>query len=277
MTGTRLNLLTTTTNGRRRHPGRIRIRPRPGVHPDGASVSSGAAPSAVPMDPRGKRSAMSTANHARGQASESTTGQWMFSVDDHVVEPPDLWSRRLPSKYREEGPHVVTNEDGEQMWVYNGKTKSISEQGARLFSRPGLRDLMDIPMTFDDLRPGCFDPLERVKDMDAAMVQRVGVFPVLSALRRPGVPRGSRQGDRPRLRARLQRLDRRGVARWRPRPIGPARHRPALGHRLGVRGVAALRCGGCPDVHLSGEPVPARPPVNVRQGPLLGSTVPRRR
>ena len=31
----------------------------------------------------------------------------IISVDDHVVEPPDLWTTRLPEKYRDRGPRVV--------------------------------------------------------------------------------------------------------------------------------------------------------------------------
>lgn len=30
----------------------------------------------------------------------------IISLDDHVIEPPDLWSDRLPAKYREVGPRV---------------------------------------------------------------------------------------------------------------------------------------------------------------------------
>ncbi len=32
---------------------------------------------------------------------------WIVSLDDHVVEPPDVWSKRLPAKYRDIGPHIV--------------------------------------------------------------------------------------------------------------------------------------------------------------------------
>ena len=31
----------------------------------------------------------------------------IISVDDHVIEPPDLWTSRLPAKYHETGPRVV--------------------------------------------------------------------------------------------------------------------------------------------------------------------------
>ena len=31
----------------------------------------------------------------------------IISVDDHVVEPPDLWTSRLPAKYQDRAPRVV--------------------------------------------------------------------------------------------------------------------------------------------------------------------------
>ena len=38
---------------------------------------------------------------------------WIVSLDDHIVEPPDLWSSRLPAKYRDVGPHVVMAPSGQ--------------------------------------------------------------------------------------------------------------------------------------------------------------------
>ena len=32
---------------------------------------------------------------------------WIISVDDHVIEPPHLWERWLPAKFRARGPRVV--------------------------------------------------------------------------------------------------------------------------------------------------------------------------
>ena len=31
----------------------------------------------------------------------------IISVDDHVLETPDIWNDRLPRRYRELGPQVV--------------------------------------------------------------------------------------------------------------------------------------------------------------------------
>ena len=41
----------------------------------------------------------------------------IISVDDHVVEPPDLWQSRLPAKYKDRGPRIVRDpESGVEVW-----------------------------------------------------------------------------------------------------------------------------------------------------------------
>jgi len=44
----------------------------------------------------------------------------VISVDDHIVEPPDTFTGRLPRKFADRAPKVVDNEDGGQTWVYDG-------------------------------------------------------------------------------------------------------------------------------------------------------------
>ena len=47
----------------------------------------------------------------------------IISVDDHVLEPPDLWTSRLPARFRDRGPRVVrergllTRTDGSAGWI----------------------------------------------------------------------------------------------------------------------------------------------------------------
>jgi hypothetical protein len=43
----------------------------------------------------------------------------LFSVDDHIVEPPGIWVDRVPAAYKDRVPHVV-EADGRQMWVWDG-------------------------------------------------------------------------------------------------------------------------------------------------------------
>ena len=101
----------------------------------------------------------------------------MISVDDHVVEPPDVWTSRLPAKYAEDCPHTV-EEDGKVVWVYGARRKALAELGGRLF-RPetGKRDLVDFPVQYDELRPGCYEPKARVADLDDAGIAASVCFP----------------------------------------------------------------------------------------------------
>jgi len=45
----------------------------------------------------------------------------LVSVDDHVVEPPDMFEGHIPSKYRDLAPKVVTKEGGIDAWVFEGQ------------------------------------------------------------------------------------------------------------------------------------------------------------
>ena len=58
----------------------------------------------------------------------------MVSVDDHVVEPPDLFEGRLPAKYVDLAPKFVTNEDGAQ------KTGAVFRHDQLFVNLPALID-----------------------------------------------------------------------------------------------------------------------------------------
>ena len=36
----------------------------------------------------------------------------LVSVDDHVVEPPDMFDGHIPAKWKDSAPKVVTGDDG---------------------------------------------------------------------------------------------------------------------------------------------------------------------
>ena len=58
------------------------------------------------------------------------------------------------------------------------------------------------PTAFDEMRPGCYDVDERIKDMNAAGVLASMNFPSLPGLLRSALRRRSRQGPRARRRSR---------------------------------------------------------------------------
>ena len=45
----------------------------------------------------------------------------MLSVDDHAIEPPDLFFGRMPAKYKDETPRVAQYANGDERWVVEGK------------------------------------------------------------------------------------------------------------------------------------------------------------
>ena len=44
----------------------------------------------------------------------------LVSVDDHTVEPPDMWDKHVPAKYKDLAPKLVKKPDGADVWVYEG-------------------------------------------------------------------------------------------------------------------------------------------------------------
>jgi hypothetical protein len=44
----------------------------------------------------------------------------LVSVDDHVVEPPDTFSGRLPAAMQDDAPKVVVDDTGAQVWEFAG-------------------------------------------------------------------------------------------------------------------------------------------------------------
>jgi predicted TIM-barrel fold metal-dependent hydrolase len=99
----------------------------------------------------------------------------LVSVDDHVVEPPDLFQDRLPARFADLAPRFITREDGTNAWLYEGQEIPNVALNA-VAGRPPEEYGME-PTSFDQLRPGCYDVDERVKDMDANGVLGSLCFP----------------------------------------------------------------------------------------------------
>jgi predicted TIM-barrel fold metal-dependent hydrolase len=102
----------------------------------------------------------------------------VMSADDHLIEPAHLWADRVPAKYRDSCPRVVTV-DGRQAWLYEDELTYINMGSCRPL--PGMPEegFPPAPGTanFDEIRPGCFDPVERLRDMDTDGVWGQLCFP----------------------------------------------------------------------------------------------------
>jgi predicted TIM-barrel fold metal-dependent hydrolase len=120
---------------------------------------------------------------------------WVISVDDHVVEPPTVWTDRLASSLRDRGPRTVQDRcetsidpgtgaaryvkggDGPivDWWVYEDVLRPIPQVMACVgFPR---EELTLEPLAFAEMRPGCFDRDARLADMDLNRTERSLCFP----------------------------------------------------------------------------------------------------
>jgi predicted TIM-barrel fold metal-dependent hydrolase len=101
----------------------------------------------------------------------------LVSVDDHVVEPPDMFEKYLPNRFKalDEAPRVIRNADGNDVWIYDGLEFPNIGLNA-VAGRP--RDEYGVdPTRFDEMRKGCWDIDARVDDMNANGVLGSMCFP----------------------------------------------------------------------------------------------------
>lgn len=120
----------------------------------------------------------------------------VISVDDHVMEPPDLWQRWLPAKYRDQGPKVVRAPyrrkpgvrdistylyeiapDGPEtdFWIYEDMERAI--QASFVNPAADCDEIGITPLTYDEMRPGTWQLKARLEDMTLAGIERSVIFP----------------------------------------------------------------------------------------------------
>ncbi len=120
----------------------------------------------------------------------------IVSVDDHVVEPPHLFERWMPRKFLDDAPRVVRrnilSESAETRQVVFDDDHGLPADcwffGDMVYAprRPvviprGMEVSPDIrtndPVTYDEMRPGCYEPRARLEDMSSNHVEASLGFP----------------------------------------------------------------------------------------------------
>ena len=99
----------------------------------------------------------------------------LISVDDHIVEPPDMFKNHLAKKYIDEAPRLVHNPDGSDTWQFRDiviPNVALNAVAGRPKEEYGLE-----PQGLDEIRPGCYNVDERVKDMNAGGILGSICFP----------------------------------------------------------------------------------------------------
>lgn len=101
----------------------------------------------------------------------------LVSSDSHILEPADLWLRRVDADFRHRAPGVV-RVAGNDEWHADGvKFQSIRGTGYQAglrFTRP---EELSFDGQFEAIRPGALDPDAHVQDMDLDGVAGAVLYP----------------------------------------------------------------------------------------------------
>ena len=99
----------------------------------------------------------------------------LVSIDDHIVEPADMFDEHVPAKWRDQAPKLVTGDDGVEHWVLEDQVAGAIGMNA-VVGWPKEEWGFD-PTSLSEMRPGAYDVHERVRDMDANGVLASMNFP----------------------------------------------------------------------------------------------------
>ena len=111
----------------------------------------------------------------------------LLSADNHIVEPPDLWTDRIEPKFRDLAPRLVPGDKVGRLpsadWWMVEEDRCVGSVG--LSTHAGERYKTDSPHEisvrdrYDKVRPGSYDPHEAIKDMAVDGVEGGVIFPTL--------------------------------------------------------------------------------------------------
>jgi predicted TIM-barrel fold metal-dependent hydrolase len=98
----------------------------------------------------------------------------LVSGDSHVLEPPDLWTSRVPERFRERAPHLVRLPQGDA-WIIEGALDPINF---------GLNQCGGYPLEkrvgwirWEDVRRAGYDPAARLAELDQDGVDADILYP----------------------------------------------------------------------------------------------------
>lgn len=99
---------------------------------------------------------------------------WMISVDDHLFEPPDTWTKAAPAAIRDQVPHTIV-EDGVTYWIYEHHKVPVS--GVLVQAGRPTEEITPDPVSYEDMLPAYYDPVARLEFMDRDGVLASLCFP----------------------------------------------------------------------------------------------------
>ena len=88
----------------------------------------------------------------------------LVSVDDHIVEPENMFDKHMPAKFRDRAPRVSKGTNGAHHWqIEDARAPGLGLNA--VIGRPKEEYGME-PVAYDQVRPGCYDVDARIGDMN---------------------------------------------------------------------------------------------------------------
>ncbi len=101
----------------------------------------------------------------------------LVSLDDHVIEPPNMYDRHLTAEQKKFAPTFQTDKNGIDYWLYDGHRVGNIGLNA-VVGRPKTEYGME-PLSLNQMREGCYDVKKRVDDMNVNGVLASLPFPTI--------------------------------------------------------------------------------------------------
>jgi predicted TIM-barrel fold metal-dependent hydrolase len=103
----------------------------------------------------------------------------LLSADSHVIELPDLWETRMPRSFRERAPRVYFDER-RQAWMFGSADVLPQAVGGLFMAGQRPEEIENFRKAgFSAARPGGWDPVQRLKDMEVDGVSGEVLYPSL--------------------------------------------------------------------------------------------------
>ncbi len=100
---------------------------------------------------------------------------WFIDADTHITEPGDVWTERLPAKFRDAAPRMVRTDDGLDVWRF-GKAERKIPVGATAVA--GWKDPFPaMPRNLDECPPAAYDAKARLAYMDEIGAWAMALYP----------------------------------------------------------------------------------------------------
>jgi predicted TIM-barrel fold metal-dependent hydrolase len=103
-----------------------------------------------------------------------------ISADDHVIEHPEVWTRRLSkTKWGDRIPHLERQADGSDCWLIDGVKHNLLGKGS---AGALMADRGTEPHTWSAVPQAAWAPAQRLKALDAAGIDYSVLYPTIAGI-----------------------------------------------------------------------------------------------